>query len=328
MGLIMSLIFVYSIPRKTSTGLSEMTSDVSGKKLQKVKMGRCKDGIQALYSSKVGGLANYISYTPWTEDGKVKTDASGTPLTLQDKMELKWNKPKGFFTNANWIPGSSMKEEDLTYFQRKRWKLGDGCTVFDTNEMDAELGYYVCLGSSLVANSEREYLSHKWPKAQWYIALENESDEIKYSKNEIKSKAYASLHGSELTTVYKRKIVSLLDLASSRAALTDQQIHNLLFDFIEKSGFTPGSNIDKFMELITLLSTPLGREQFEAKYILKQALDCRIIIEKQSTYTWPKATGAITLGETYREAIEFIMNPKKSGIVEDLMNETYAKLLS
>lgn len=322
------IIFVYSIPKKTATGLSEMTSDVSGKKLQKVKMGRCKDGIVALYSAKIGGLANYISYTPWIEDGKQKVDEKGSPLTLQDKMELKWNKPKGYFTNAPWITGSSVKEEDLTYFQRKRWKMSDGCTVFDLSNMEDELGYYVCLGSGLVANSEREYLSHKWPKAQWFIALEHENDEIRYSKNEIKSKAFAALHGSELTSVYKRKMVSLLDLSSSRAALTDQQVHNLLFDYIDKSGFTPGSNIDKFTELITLLTTPLGREQFESKYILKQAIDARIVIEKQSTYTWPRASGILTLGETYTEAIDFIMNPKKSAVVEELMNEINAKLLS
>lgn len=305
-----------------------MTNDTSGRKLSKVKMGRCKDGIQALYSAKIGGLANYISYTPWMEEGKVKTDEKGTPLMLQDKMEQKWHLPKGYLTNASWIPGSSVKPEDLTYYQRKRWKMNDGTTVFDLSNMDDELGYYMCLGSSMVANSEREYLSHKWPKAMWYIALENENDEIRYSKNEIKSKTFAALHGTDLTSVYKRKIVSLLDLSSTRAALTDQQVHNVLFDYIDKSGFTPGSNIDKFNELVTLLTSPLGREQFEARYILKQAIDCRLVIEKQSTYTWPRSSGILTIGETFTEAIDFIMNPKKSAVVEELINETNAKLLS
>lgn len=289
-------------------------------------MGRCKDGLMALFSPKVGGLANYISYTPWIEEGKQVLDENNQPLTLQDKLEKKWNKPKGYFTNKAWTPGDSLKDEEMTYFQKKRWKFADGCTVFDLDNMDDELGYYMALASQMVANSEREYLSHKWPKAQWYIALENESDDIKYSRNELKSKTFAKLHSEELTNVYKRKFVSLLDLASSKSTLTDQQVHNLLYDYIEKSSFTPGSNIEKFNELMTLLSTNTGREEFEARFILKQALDTRVVTEKQSTYTWIRPSGMIVIGDKYSEAIAFILNPKKSGLLEDMMSEINAKL--
>lgn len=289
-------------------------------------MGRCKDSIVALYNSKVGGLSNYISYTPWTEDGVVKTDENGHPLTLQDKMEQKWNKPKGYFTNMPWTPGDSLKEEDLTYFQKKKVKLNDGSTVFDLNSMDDEMSYYICLGSSMVANSEKDWLSHKFPKAQWYIALENESENLKYTRNEIKSKAFAALHSTDFTTAYKRKTVNLLDLSSTRATLTDEQVHNLLFDYIDKTGFTQGSNVDKFNEIFNLLGTPDGREEFEARFVIKQAVDNRIVIEKQSTYTWPRSSGIITLGETYPEAVSFIKNPKKSALLEELLNEIHAKI--
>ena len=57
-------VFIQSIPRETATKISDWTNDTSGKKLKKTKIGRCRDTLQALWSPRVGGLANYISYTP------------------------------------------------------------------------------------------------------------------------------------------------------------------------------------------------------------------------------------------------------------------------
>lgn len=312
-----------SVPRKTATGISDATNETSGKSLLKTKMGRCTDRIQALPSQKVGGLANYISYTPALENGVPVLNEKGQPMMMQEYFEIKYNKPKGFFTNEIAKPGT--KEEDLTYFQTKDWILNDGTTVLDMGTMDGELGYYVMLDSHQVANSEKEWREHKWPRAQWYIALENESDAIKYKKNEIKSLAFAALHSSEFVLPYKRKFVVLLNLASSKAALTDEQVVNLLYDYIDKSTFTPGSNIDKFNELYRLLSLPDGREKIEARYLLAQAIDYRVVNEKQDIYTWIRPKGSIELGSRYSEAVEFILNPKKSTEVEELIQEIKLK---
>lgn len=131
--------------------------------------------------------------------------------------------------------------------------------------MDDEMGYYVMLASHLVANSEREWREHKWPRAQWYIALENESDLLKHQKQATKVAAFKALGDSDLTDSYKRKFVSLLDLSSSKASLTIEQVDNMLYDYIDKSSFVPGSNIDKFNELYSNLLTPHGREKLEAR---------------------------------------------------------------
>jgi len=179
--------------------------------------------------------------------------------------------------------------------------------------------YYVCLASSKVANSQREYQEHKWPKAQWYIALENESEEIKYQRSELRSKAYAALHDKDMTENMKRKIVSLLDIASTRSALTPQQVHNQLSHHIETSGFSVGNNIEKFNLLYNMLKTAHGRERLEAMYLLKQAMDNRIIYEKQGTYTFIRTTGGpLNIGDRYDEAVDFLLNPKKDKEVEDI----------
>lgn len=319
------IVFVHSIPRESVFGIHEWANTTSGVKMQKTKIGSTKDSIRALYSLSKGGLANYISYTPWIEDGVQVKDSEGNLLTLQDKMEKKWNKPKGFFTNRALMKGDNIKDEDRTYFQRMKWSLQDGSTALDLDTMDGEMGYYVMLGSSKVANSEKEWREHKWPKADYYIALENESDTIKYKRNEIKAKAFKALNSNEFTDIYKRKAVSILELSSSRSNLTNEQVFNLLYDYIENSTFTPGSNIDKFTELINLLSTAPGREEFEARFLLKQALDSRIIYEKQGSYSWVRPSGTLVIGDRYSEAIDFLLNPKKSTEVEELQEMIKAK---
>lgn len=287
------------------------------------------DTIQALYSPKYGGLANGLSYKPWIENGEPKVDPdTGKKLTLQDKMERKWNLEEGYLTNRPWRRGDSMRTEEMPYFQKASWKLNDGSTVLDLSNFDDEMFYYVCLDSKFVANSEREWREHKWPKATHYIALENEAEELKHQKNKIKSQAFANLHASSMTSTVKRQMADILELCSSRISLFEEQVDNLLFDYIDKSNFTEGSNIDKFNELFSLQQTATGREDFTARHLLKKAMDYRVVYEKQGGYVWNKASGPITLGETYSEAVEFILNPKKQSLVEELEEEIKAKAIS
>lgn len=318
-------IFIYSVPRQTATGVSGFTNDTSGKKLNKTKIGRAKSGIQALYNPKVGGLANYISYTPWTEDGKPVKDSNGKTLTLQHRLEEKWNLPKDFLHNRPRTSDDVRLGTAPSYFQKKRWVFNDGATVFDLGNMDDELGYYVCLASKYVANSEKELRAHKWPYAEFYIAVEHEADEIRFKKSERKSAAFAKLHDSNMTTAWKRKLVYILDISNARTSITDQQAHNLLFEYIDGTTFTAGSNIDKFEEVTNLLKTKPGREELEARYLIKKAIDYRIVYEKQGTYTWMRPEGKLVIGDKYSEAVDFILNPKKNTFVEELENQVKAK---
>jgi hypothetical protein len=315
-----SKIFIHSIPRKTATGISDWTNDTSGRSLRKVKIGRCKDTYACLYSSKVGGLKNYVSYTPWLDnDGEQRKDNSGRLLTLQDKFEQEYGLPKGYLHNRPRQKSDSKNSVAPSYFQQLTLRLNDGGTVLDLNDFDDLMRYYMALESKFIANSEREFLDNKFPYATHYIAHINETDEIKYKKIRKKSEAFAALHDGVMTVPIKRKMVSILEMSSASLHLSEEQVHNLLFDYIDKSSSQPGSNISKFMGLYNLLKNKKGKETFEAKAFLKEALDNRVVYEKQGTYTWisPK-DGEIVIGEKYDEAIEFILNPKKQSLVEDI----------
>lgn len=96
-------IFIQSKPNIYSAyGLNKMTDPTSGLSLQKTKYGRSSDALRALYSGKVGGLLNGLSYKPWLdENGKQKVDSGGRKLTWQDREEQRWNKPTGYLTNRS-----------------------------------------------------------------------------------------------------------------------------------------------------------------------------------------------------------------------------------
>lgn len=309
-------VFIYSIPRPTATGVDKWINETSGRSLQKTKVGTTATSLRAVYSDRVGGLKNGLSYKPWIDDaGQTVKDENGNPLTLQDKMEKKWNKPKGYFHNRVRTAEEAKAGVPSSYFQNKRWKMNDGATMLDMENMDEELGYFMVLDSEKVANSETEWRGHKWPHAEFYIALANESEEIKYNRNERKSKAFASLHAEIMTDPMKRKFCVLLDMVSSNASLTSEQAHNLLFEYIDKSTFGTDSNLAKFFAYFNRLSTKDGREYIEGSYLLQRALDLRIVLEKQGTHTWLSPEGPLEIGQTRNEAIEFILNPKKQSQV-------------
>jgi hypothetical protein len=321
------LVFITSIPRQTATGISDWVSSASGLKMKKTKVGRAADMLTALHSLKVGGLANYISYNYKVDDktGQVEKDEKGNPVLLQTYLEKKWGKPAGFFSNT--LPPQNYKGDgtELGYYYNKAWPLLDGTTVLDLSKMDDEIGYYVMLASSKVANSEKEWREHKWPKATHYISLENESDQIKYTRTQAKTKAYAALHAPEFTDVVRQKFLTLLDIITARTSVSSEQAHNLLYDYIEATT-TSNLNLDKFNNFLNLLKTADGKAKFEVMYMLKQAQDFRIVYQKQDVWTWIRENGAtLVIGDKYGEAIDFLLNPKKKDEFDEMKAQIKAK---
>jgi hypothetical protein len=308
-------VFIKVIPRDTASKIHEVRDNRTGKKLNKTKINDlCKDSLQALWSPTVGGL----------KTGLYKKVEEDEDQTLQQWAEIKWGLETGFLTNKPWRRGDSMEPDTMTYFQKKTWKLNDGTTILDLDNLDDFCFYHVCLESKYVANSEREWKEHRWPKAKYYIALENESDTIKYKKTQRKARAFGALHDKDLTLPWKRKFLVILDEVSDRLTLTEQQVNNLLYDYIDKSALHDGStNISKFLSLFEALKRKDGRERVEAKYLLKRLDDWRIVIEKAGTYTWLMKD--MVIGYNKEEALDFLTNPKKQALVDDIVEELNTK---
>lgn len=319
----MSKVFIYSIPRETATGISSWRSNVSGKSLKKSKFGDSTDTLVALYSPKHGCLKSGM-YHSWLENGEVKKDSKGNVLTLQDKYEQQFSLEKGALHSR--LAPQTCLEDDLSLIQRAKLVLRDGCTVLDTSKLEDLIKYHIALESKYVANSEKEWREHKAPHALYYIALENEGEEIKYAKNEIKSKGFAALHAETMNDLNKRKLVVILDLANSRTDLSGATLHNLLFEYVDRAVGTKGfDQINKFINLVNMLNQVDTKIRLENMYLLKQCLDYKVLYEKQGGYSWIRQSGTIEIGQTYDEALDFLANPKKSALVEELNSELKAR---
>lgn len=308
-----NLVYIRQIQKESVLKLSEFRNSTSGKKMNKQKYNRfCKDGIQALYSPKVGGLKTglYKRY----DDNK----------TLQEWAEEKWGLDKGTLTNRPVGKGSKPRQEDMTYFQTKRWKFNEGTTVLDLDNLDDFCFYHVCLESKYVANSEKEWKEHKWPKAKYYVAHQNESEELKYKRNFKKSKANGALASDDLTLSWKRKFCVIFGLVNARVELTEEQAHNLLFELIDQDKFVLGvSQVDRFLDYYEMMKNETTKEKLEADYLLKTLVDYNIVLEKLGTYTW--ASKGKEIGYSESEAVEFLVNPKKQGQRDELEKELKLK---
>jgi hypothetical protein len=128
-----------------------------------------------------------------------------------------------------------------------------------------------------------------------------------------------------MTDSAKHKLCAILGKAPSNTVVSTDVINNTLHELIDKSSTTQDSDISKITELFNLLKDAKGKFEFEARFLLKQALDARCVFEKQGSYTWIRNTGPIIIGDTYTEAVQFFLDPKKDTLVKDLTNEIKAK---
>jgi len=116
-------------------------------------------------------------------------------------------------------------------------------------------------------------------------------------------------------------MIALLDIASPETKMSTEQIHNLLFEYIDASS-SINNNIEKFLNFVSMLKTADGKVKLEVMYMLKQAVSLRIVYSKQDTWTWIRESGAtLVIGEKYSEAIDFLLNPKKREEFDELKNQ-------
>lgn len=320
------LIIIKPIP-----GLTESLSKVSeftnfnfvnkqlrkGNKMNKRKLSdRCKDSFQALYSPTVGGLKTGL-YKAYDEN-----------RTLQEWAEEKWNLPKGYLTNKAWRKNDSRANKDATYFQLQRFRLNDGATFLDLDNLDDFCFYNAALEYKRIANSLKEYKAHKWPKATHYIAVANESEEEKYAKNATKGKAFSYLFHNKFTLPWRRKFLVLMGEVTARSAvsMTEANISNILYNMIDENKSRKGrSDVARFIELSKRFHSTNAdvKARLQMEYFLTELVDYMVVLEKADTYTFLK-TG-LELGNSRQETLDVLLNPKKQSLIEELRKELVLK---
>ena len=327
-------VTIKSIPRETATKVSEFRDRNSGKKMNRTKIGRCKDTLRAMYSVKTGalltGLDEMVNNPYFKSNRDVPNDFSYVKeqekISLQELLEIKHGRPKGFYTNRAWRPGDGFKDESLTFFQKFKFSLNDGTTVLDLSKPMDEIAYYMLKASPKVSSSNKPEDRSQKPKADFYISDKNESIQEKFSKKKLYNDCTTKLNDSKFTPSYQRKASKALELIKGDATtMPDEQIYLLLDTYLEEGLKSKDENLVNFSDVYKLTMSAEGRNELEAMVLLGDLVNYRIVTDNRGTYTW--ISKQIVLGQRKAEAIDFLLDPKKQPERDELEKQLKAKLV-
>lgn len=332
----MSIVIIKPFPRESAYKIHELRSDTSNKKVNKTKIGRCNDKLRAIPSAKTGklltGLDEYVENPFYKSDKPLPHEfeflRDKEKALLQHILEVKHGRPKDFYTSKMWREGDGMRDENLTFFQKFKMTLNDGSTILNTDNPIDEISYHLAKASPFVALSAKPIDKHSKPKAMYYIADENESEKEKFAKRKAYGSAKAKLEHPEFTLSYQKKIAKILDLVvGDTDSLSDEKIYLMLDGYLSEALVSrhKESNLSKFEEAYDLMLTSDGREMIEAKVLLKDLVNYRILSDNKGTYTW--LNKQIVLGQREAEAIDFLLDPKKQPERDELERQLKAKLI-
>lgn len=325
-------VFVYTIPRLTATKVSEIVNR-KNVRLNQTKITRgCKDTFMILTSAKTGklntGLAIVVD-NPY----KGSTSLPAGFEWLKDKEQVKLQHIKeiehgvsfNYYTDEP-APRDRSKNDKPTFFQMFSYKLNDGLTVFDLEKRDDELTYYVMLASKFFANSRKAWEERKFPEAVYYLSEQEETEDLKYEKKQLRDKALAILSsGKASDTETQKKILKILMPKDSKGDFRATKVYNLLSSAIETNevDHTGVTFVERFNKLISKMENAKGREEVEAAVFLQDLINNWIVSEKQGTYNWKSKD--ITIGATKDKATQFLMDPDKQEYHDALKEELAAK---
>lgn len=329
-----STVIIRSIPRQTATKISEFKDRKTGKKLNKNKIGKCKDAFRAQYSEKTGklltGLNEVVSNPYYKSDKDIPSDflyvKNLERISLQELLEIKHGVPKGYYTDRAWQPGDGYNEAKLTFFQKFKFKLNDGSTILDLSKPLDEIAYYMFKAHPLVANSNKLEDKILKPKAEYYVSDKNESIQEKYTKKKQYNDCVTKLEDNKFTPSYQRKVAKALELFKGDVStVTDESVYIALDTFLDEGYKSKPENLSNFEQVYKLTTSADGRKELEAICLLFDLVSYRIVTDTKGTYTW--VAKQIVLGQRMAEAIDFLLDPKKQPEKDEMERQLKIKLI-
>ncbi len=327
-------VYVHKIAKPTATKISEVMNGKNQKRLNQTKInGRNKDRFQPLLSSKTRKLSTGLDKevdNPYK--GEVISDPEFQFLSTMDKVllqyviEYKFNRKKGELHNDPANVNERKHLDNPSFFQTFIYRLNDGLTVFDLTNFSDLLAYYCMTASKKFANSKAEYEAGKFPDADYYLATVDEGDTEKFAKKQIKDRAKAELTlGKVADSDTQKKFVKLLLPSIGKGRLTDVQAYNALSEAIDTNErYKDGEEfLVKYNKLVALLQDAPGKARFNALVILQEGINTFVISDKAGTYTW--IAKDLTMGASKEKAIEWIIDPNKTDLLEELQEQITAR---
>lgn len=247
-------------------------------------------------------------------------------ITIQDWLEVKYSRPKGFYTSEK--PDIfNRKGATATYLQAFIYKLEDGVTVLDLDKERDHIMYLLALASNKIANSAMDVnpITHTH-----YIMEVNEGEADKSRTYALIEEAVSALYKLKMEhpeEVIKRMAVTL---GVVKGVVTMETIKNRMSDYILNKETRQKENIDNFIAYYKLATGSKDkRELFNYNYIARELINYGIIYFVKAQYVWENSPTEEmrNVGYTVDNVVQFITTNKEAHrlLVEQLENKTGLK---
>lgn len=325
-------VFFYLVPRETASKVDLFTGG-NGEPLNKTKVGtRTGNVYRPLKSASTGKLKTGLDVlvdNPYKTDVKEKIKPGFEPylyekekVKLQYLLEYKHGVAVNYYSDLAPVKEVAGKDDtDKTpLFQTEKFKvkISDKGLLLNTDTPFEELVYYFLKASSKCAPN---LASANPNEHEFYIGQENESEEKLFNKMQLIDKAVSTLVDSDFTDEYKIKICKVFKLA--KKDITGTKAHMVLRNYLTEGVKDQKERVNLFLDTVKSLETPLGKEKLEAKALLEDLINYRVISSTGDIYKWKNRD--ITIGTNKVAAVEFLLNPLKQEEVMELERELKEK---
>jgi hypothetical protein len=179
-------------------------------------------------------------------------------VRLQELLEYKHNKTKGYYTNR--VAGVvASNREDAPHYQRpeSRIDLRDGVTYLDLKNQLHEVQYYMLRAHNEIANSYEEVLNN--PDATHYIV-----DETEKSRRENKEIRKTHKFGRRIEEIMEMPDGTIQEFCKAlqipMSGLSKDEAYKEIDNYVDRSN----DKYEEFMDLYELWKNPATREKFLA----------------------------------------------------------------
>ena len=281
------------------------------------RSGSLKTGLNELVDNPYKDVEVYRDGWELTFKGKDK-------VLLQDVLEYKHGKQKGFYTSQVSDIRSSYDSKDVPFYQtpQSRVSLPDGVLYLyiDDNEI-SEVNYYMLRAHNKVANSYAELSMN--PEATHYIVDDNEKLE-----RETKSVRKFNILGSRLEHLMDLPESVFITMGKALELYRAEMTKDTLYSVIDSYARTKDSSLADFNKMYDLYKDVATREKFQAYAETYDLTSNQIVTTRGNKLFWkqPISEGGKSEMWEWKSKEEFINNFLLDPRYEDEVNKMRIQL--
>jgi hypothetical protein len=242
--------------------------------------GRLKTGLDILVKNKYND-------EPFYRDGWEEILKGKEKVRLQELLEYKHDKAKGYYTSQVSDIRSSFDKDSVPFYQKpeSRVNLRDGVTYLDLTNPIHEVNYYMLKAHNMVANSYEE-LGHNY-EATHYIV--DETEKIKRETGKVRQLNKAGRCLETLIELTENVIIDFCKALELRRGISSRDdAYNELDSFMKKND----ENFEEFMSFYNMWEEPATREIFLGYVELFDFISTPGLITKRGNkYFWTQPAG-------------------------------------